>query len=395
MNVLHINTKDNGGAANACMRLHKGLLKNAISSKALVLMQNNANSIEESYPIYTSKQKALLKGAQNKVFGNREYKIRRLPKEYEGFTFPHSSHAPELHSLVKWADVINLHWVANFLDYKRFFKKVKKPVVWTLHDMNPFSGGYHYIEKFPIDSYRRFIKKNEATKINATSRANLTIVCPSKWLLKESQESKVFNRFEHLNIPYGLNTNVFKPINKQFAREVFSLPADKKVLLFIAGSAVNKRKGYDYLLKALDKLDKQKHILAVVGNKSESLNTHDNVITFGKINDERLMAMAYSAADLFIIPSIEDNLPNTVMESICCGTPVVGFKIGGIPDMIKEGENGLLCEEISSDALAESIQSAMKMEFDKNWIRDDALLRFDESVQAKRYTELYKKLLGL
>ena len=395
MNILLVNTIDSGGAAKACIRLHKGLLKAGISSKILFLKQSDSE-IEASYKLYGDRKMfSQLKDAQHKLYGSRNHKVKKLPKSGGLFTFPHSSHRLSQHPLIKWADVVNLHWVSQLINYSTFFKKVKKPVVWTLHDMNAFSGGYHFKTGFPVDAYRQLIKANLNAKKTALKQVEkLQVVTPSEWLGKVSQNSEVFKGFPHAVIPNGIDTSIFRPYDKSFARNVFGLPTDKKVILFVAHATSDKRKGIAYLQKAFEQHLPDNVALAVLGGKTQDLNLSNQIYKLGKIHDERLMALAYSAADLFVIPSLEDNLPNTVVESICCGTPAVGFEIGGVPDMVKNELNGFLVKEINAEALARNILKALDFPFDKKTIREDAVNRFDDALQAKNYTALFQQLIA-
>ena len=182
--------------------------------------------------------------------------------------------------------------------------------------------------------------------------------------------------------------------DKVYSREVFNIPKNKKVILFVSESINNSRKGFVLLEKAFEKLSSDKILLCAIGNSNNNSNNSENVVKLGPIYDERLMALAYSAADLFVIPSLMDNLPNTVLESIMCGTPVVGFEVGGIPDMIENGVNGYLADEISSDSLYTAIMKFFEFPdlFDREKIRDKAREKYDLNIQAKSYNELFNKI---
>jgi glycosyltransferase involved in cell wall biosynthesis len=263
-----------------------------------------------------------------------------------------------------------LHWVGGFIDYTSFFKKCSKPVVWTLHDMNPFMGLKHYRDRFNgIDHegnpIQRSISKSEEKIRNKTIKIKqkalqsfdkLTVVTPSKWLAEEAKNSILFkDRPVHV-IPNGIDSNVFKPRDKNFARDLFDIPTDKKVLLFVSDVITVHRKGFIFLKKALEQIEDDNLILLTLGRLNTTINTKANIVNLGHISNDAMLSLVYSLSDAFIIPSLEDNLPNTVLESLLCGTPVIGFPIGGIPDMIMHGENGLLCDEISVHALRKEIQ---------------------------------------
>lgn len=423
MKVLIVNTFDYGGAATACKRLHRGLLAEGINSK--VLLKNKINNWPESYcfePVESSP------GLNKRL----TRKVRRLSQEFkltkpsqisspekdflnnrenglEMFSFPGSHLDITQSPLYKEADVINLHWVANFLDLGSFFKKNTKPVVWTLHDMNPFSGGEHYEEKYlhlnefgePLErEYTKieleFIKSNLEFKKSIFSKTpNLQIVSPSKWLMKEALSSQVFGEFDVKHIPNGLDSEVFKPLDKAYSKEILNIPQGKKVILFVADFLSNQRKGFEYLKKAFEKLDRHGIVLCAVGKK-DLKNSSENIIELGSIKDERLMSAAYSAADVFVIPSIMDNLPNTVLESLMSGTPVIGFPIGGIPDMVENGKNGLLTSNISVDSLRISMEKILNtgVSLKRDEIRSQAVEKYHYKMQAKEYSKLYKEILS-
>jgi glycosyltransferase involved in cell wall biosynthesis len=412
--VLIINAYDIGGAANACLRLHLGLLNSNIQSKLLV------KNKYKNYPaVYKFQQysrgsfilKTLKKNKRfRKIFKNKkEAFIENRDPKLEMFSFPYSKFDITTSKLYKDADIINLHWIAGFIDYKSFFKKNTKPVVWTLHDMNPFTGGEHYSEKFlGIDNSGNPIKRkiteqeieiiDRNLKIKEESLScvnNLTVVAPSKWLQEEAKKSQVFkDKNVHL-IPYGLDENIYKPKNKLESRKTLNLPDNKIIVLFVAHSLDNSRKGFAYLKSALESLNTSNVLLCSVGANSVEFNGSIETIHLGQINDEELMSKVYSAADVFVIPSLMDNLPNTVLESLMCGTPVIGFPVGGIPDMIDHGINGLLTKEISVASLQETLHYFIEnnKKFDGNSIRMNALMKYNLDRQAKEYISLFKTLI--
>ncbi len=399
MRILHVSTLDWGGAANAAIRLHKGLLKQGVDSRFLSLRKNDP-AIPQSYAYYEStfSSPLLRKGMD---YAERTYnrlnslKVRNRPEHFEVFTLTNQFSNILRNPHYQQADIVNLHWVGRFMDYPGFFRRNTKPVVWTLHDMEPFNGGNHYEVEFPFEGYRDLIAKQEEMKIKALRGQNLTIVGPSRWLMQRSKESEVFGSFPHMNIPYGMDTSVFTMMNRQEAKKAWGIPLDKPAFLFVAEVITNRRKGFHLLKEALTQLSDLNVAICAVGKADESLKSIPNFFHLGVIKDERKMALAYAAADAFVIPSVEDNLPNTVLESICTGTPVIGFHIGGVPDMVRHGENGVLCEEVSATALAEGIRHFLGQRhlFDPHAISLEAHRRYDESVQASRYVDLYERLL--
>lgn len=394
MKILHINTLSNGGAAIASIRLHKALLNQSINSNFLTLqklsftLKNSHSHINNSYKRYIV---LFLFKLHRKIINNFNY---LLNLQTGIFWSPKTYFRIHKNQLILQTDIIHLHWITFFLDYPTFFKNNKKPIIWTLHDMQPFTGGYSYKTDFPFRFYAKKLENYKNIKKNTLLNQDIHIVALCKRRLELSKNSEIFNRFPHYLIPNGINTRVFKPYNKLKIRELFKLPIEKKVILFVANQINQKIKGYSFLKEALLKLNKEKLVLLTVGNSANFVSTIPYIRSLGEIEDESKLAQVYSAADLFVIPSIEDNLPNTVIESISCGTPVVGFDIGGIPDMIVDGKNGFLVESIDATLLANKIEAALLKEWDKEWIRADAVKRFDEKVQATRYIELYNKILS-
>lgn len=405
MNLLIVNTSDVGGAANACFRLHNGLLNENINSK--VLISKKIKDYKHTF-VYKSNFFSFF---ILKIISYLKYKIRlrNRPEELELFSFPTSIFDISKTDLYKEASIVNLHWVARFVDYK-FFKKNKKPIVWTLHDMNAFTGGEHYDEEylgidekgFPIRRELSISEKKTFAKIIAYKRKyisqidNLTIVAPSQWLANEARKCTIFQGRDVYCIPNGLNSEIFSPKDKDYSRTLLNIPRDKKVLLFVADSIANSRKGFIFLKKALEKIEDPNLILCAIGKTESTVSSINNIIELGSINDEVLLSYVYSAADVFIIPSLMDNLPNTVLESLFCGTPVIGFPIGGIPDMIQDGTNGYLTENISVQSLIKTIQKFLENPhvFNRKEIREDAVKKYDQSIQAKKYLELFENILN-
>ncbi|MCH2023536.1 MAG: glycosyltransferase [Saprospiraceae bacterium] len=400
MNILILSTTNSGGAANACIRLHQGLLSIGVNSKVLVLQKNNTK-IPEIYPfleVYEPRTlfKRLKKAPRVLLFNKKRKKnLEKRPSD-ELFSFCETLHDIKDHHLYNWADIINIHWVANFLDYPSFFTSNTKPIVWTLHDMLLFTGGYHYLKGFPLNSFKDLILQQYTLKKSLFENQHFTIVSPSIWLKNCAENAQeLYPNATHKLIPYGIQTHIFKPYTKDFARDQLNIPKDKKIILFVAASVDGKRKGINYLLDALEKIKDKNVELAIIGKNINKLNldpqkSHE----LGYLSDENLIAMAYAAADVFVIPSIEDNLPNTVIESLCCGTPVIGFDIGGIPDMIIPGKNGEICSTIDSNCLADLIITSLKTKYDRAWIRQNAVEKYDLKIQAESYLSLFKFILS-
>jgi len=418
MRILHINSYDFGGAANAALRLHKGLLDLEVDSTFMTTKKsrydipshcipNGEAYINESFCYPTIKN--IVKG--NYQIGNRNIiqavKLRKEVKKIalltnkEMASYYRTNYRLQLTKEVQIADIIHLHWVADFIDYPSFFKAVKKPIVWTLHDENPFRGLFHYKndESTNLDPRLIYLDKKDSYPQKAAALGdveNLTLVTPSEWLKQVAKQSSFFGDRPVHKIYYGLNTTVYQPYERHLARKVFNLSSEKKIVLFVSDYLFNYRKGFDLLLDAVNMGYNWEVELCAVGKYStESLPAQ--VKYLGNINDERLMALAYSAADVFVLPSREDNLPNTMIESLCCGTPVIAFPIGGIVETINNRVNGILANDVSANGLAKALNLFFdkKIPFNRDEIRKAAIEKFTMKMQAENYLELYQKVLSL
>lgn len=387
MKVTHINTQDYGGAAKACIRINSVINSKGILSKVLVLHKTNNN---DDVIEYIPKTHEYLLNIIPKVLNKITSIISK--KTSTSFSLPFTGFKLKNNKDYIDSDIINLHWVSFFIDYKKFFKNNKKIIVWTLHDMNPFTGGNHYSFNNKILSLISNIILIYKIHIFSKNKLNLTIVSPSKWLLEKSKNSPTFKKFMHFHIPNPINTNIFRNYEKNQSRKDLGIEINKKVILFVSDSLKDKRKGFRYLIESLDKISDEKIQVITIGSNFDQTIKGLDIKNFGHIKDENLMAKIYSSSDLFVIPSLEDNLPNTILESISCGTPVVGFKVGGIPEIIENESIGLLCEKIDSLSLSQTIKKALNTKFDPEKIRSYTVERFGEDVIAKKYIELYENL---
>jgi glycosyltransferase involved in cell wall biosynthesis len=226
------------------------------------------------------------------------------------------------------------------------------------------------------------------------------LVSPSKWLAEEVSRSTLMKRFTVTVIPNGLDTDLFAPRSTKELKETFGISEDNKIVLFIADSIENRRKGLQFLLEALSSINNPSKVtLLSVGGGNTNILTSFKHIQIGSVQDERLLSMIYSLADVFVIPSVQDNLPNTVIESISCGTPVVGFNVGGIPDMVKDGETGLLAKlgDVAGlkAGIEEIITNTILREAMSENCRKLAVTEYSQLVQAKRYISLYESLIEI
>ncbi len=434
MKVLLFNTNNSaGGASKACYRYHTALQEYGISSRLLINeppphVLKNAAYFYEGYKNVVQ-QRSFLKKLKDKILSFRKgYSyadyisdlsfqkriLRQRNNSLEVFTFHNSFFDITLHPWYQDADIIHLHFVANhFFDFS-MFKKIDKPIVWTLHDMNPFTGGCHYSEgcnRFkdnctPCPQLQNTEDENYAGKMlarhihymNRVPEQQFFVVSPSHWLCQLSSSSTLFKRFKHFRVPYGVDNKTFHYQRQDVLRKKYDILTKKKVFLFVAYRVSNKRKGFDLLINALNKLENTEDILLLtVGKDTGSEYAGINTIPMGMITSEQKMSELYSLADVFIIPSLEDNLPNTVIESLMCGTPVIGFPTGGIVDMVQSGKNGFLSKEITAESLSATMQQFLKdphLLHNRQQIAEAAALLYSEKKQVETYLEIYREALS-
>ncbi len=396
MKIVHVSSSDSGGAGIAALRLNRALNGIGVDSKLLCVHKFSGDSNVVKYDIpFIDKvlQHSHIPFKQNRYLNDAEsYK-----NEYETVSFPNAIYDISKSPIIQEADIINLHWVGNILNYKKFFKNVKKPIVWTLHDMNPFLGLAHYMGDYKrVVSTRELEHNLQNVKRNAISiHGNIHIVNLCDWMKGYSQASEIFKNCDHSVIANSVNTDVFTLRDKHVCREALGLPKKEKIILFCCQDLSNNRKGFDLLLNAIPNIG-QDCMFAIIG-KSDKVKFPDGIRykAFGTLKDELLMSMIYSAADGFVLSSREDNLPNTMLESLCCGTPVISFSNGGMRDIIVDGTSGILVETQSSEALAEGIIRFLHImdTFNRKSISMTARNKFAPDMQAGQYLELYKRIL--
>jgi len=436
LNILHLNTYDiSGGAARAVNRLHRGLLCLGFDSSMFVARKDTDDPTIKVFkppdPIpmdfpgrlrrYLDRHLSLfrrclgLKPAPISPLDFEYYQTSR-PSGYELFSDGRSQFKNTLLSQLPHCDMINLHWIANFIDYQTFFPYLtqKCSIVWTLHDMNAFTGGCHYdhgcgkynsgcgacpqlgsLNEKDLSNWIWQRKREIFWKIEPKQ---MHIVAPSRWLGRECKRSPLLGRFPVTVIPNGLDINDFSPRDRCFARDVLGIPQGSKTLLFAADSVNNRRKGFAFLAQALSGLaDLANLFLITIGSGKPVLDTQIPQMNLGQIHNDRLLSLIYSAADIYVIPSVQDNLPNTVMESMACGTPVIGFDIGGIPDMVQPGVTGLLIPPKDVPSMSDAIRRLLMDEDSRFKISDNCrritLKEYDLNIQAKRYIALYQNVL--
>ncbi|MFD2569945.1 glycosyltransferase family 4 protein [Spirosoma soli] len=423
MRVTHLSTYHLfGGAAVAATRLHQALQKHGQVESTMLVGTSNRQEKHRPAPNVQYLASNLL--SEQLAFGRFvAERLYFLPYERDRsvrFQFSPAVFGAGLtfHDAIMQADILHLHWI-NFgflsIDGLRSLVDLGKPIVWTLHDQWAFTGGCHYSRgcdhflthcrscpylKKPGErdlSYRVFEQK---TKLFDKPAIHFTP--PSHWLANEGLRSTLLRNFPFQVIPYAIDQDAFRPIERTAANDHFELPKDNRPrLLFGSANVTDSRKGFRYFAEALTLLHQQQPDLQpeiLVFGKGRSYLFDElpyPVRHLGILTTEEEVVAAYNAADVMVVPSLEDNLPNTVIESLACGTPVVGFRTGGIPEMIDHRQNGYLAKVGSAQELADGLAFILmhtQPDALRQNARQSAEARFSEDVVAGQYVELYTKL---
>ncbi len=413
MKILLLNTYDiSGGAAIAAYRLLKGLQQNGVLAQMLVQSKKS-----DDYSIIGPQTK------WQKAFSRIKPTVDSIPvkfyKQRKKIIFSPAIIPDNISKKIKNInpDIVHLHWIAGGFVKIESLAKINKPIIWTLLDMWAFTGGCHYDED--CGKYNEYCahcpilganKKNDLSskiwrrKEKSWKNLNLTLVTPSSWLGECAKKSSLFYKTRVEIIPIGIDLNRFKPIDKKIARDILCLPKDKKLILFGALSALSdKRKGFSLLKEALKKYSfkENKNIELVIFGSSrprdeEKLGFKTHYL--GHLNDEISLALVYSAADVMIVPSIQEAFGQTASESLACGTPVVAFGNTGLSDIVEHQKNGYLAKYFEIEDLAYGIKWVL--EDNNRWkklsenARTKVVNEFDIVKVAKKYEDLYKNVIG-
>ena len=420
LRILHASTKDiSGGAARSAYRLHKALLDLGHDSSMLVAQRQSSDPSVKAFNPSRDPSKRLVRFLRRGMAAlrSRHFKNPKLPI-YELFSDDRSQYGAEVLEQMGTYELINLHWIAGFIDYKSFFTKITKKsrIVWRLSDLNAFTGGCHYDNGCgryktgcgacpQLNSQKRRdlsyqIWQRKKALFSLLNSRQLHIVAQSYWMAKEVNSSPLLHDFPVTVIANGCDTSIFSPRDPSEARAAFEIPQDALVVLFVADSIVSsRRKGFELMSKVLSGMHGMANLYFVsLGKIVPSLHLDFPHLHLGHISNDRLLSLVYSAADVYVIPSIQDNFPNTVLESLSCGTPVVGFEVGGIPEMVRPGITGLLAKSGDVDSLRYEIvnllqDSAKRAEISTN-CRIIAEKEYAIETQTKRYVALYREILA-
>jgi glycosyltransferase involved in cell wall biosynthesis len=409
MKILHVNKSIRGGAGIASYRLHEGLIAQGMDSKMMIgsLTAEDSKAYSDSIikvpPPSKLEQKILLRIST--FSGLNDLCL------FNSFQIPNNS-------FFQTADIINFHNLQdsyfNYLSIPILTKK--KPTIFTLHDMWSFTGhcSYSYdcdrwqigCGKCPhLDVYPAINRDNTRIEWNLKKwiykHSNLTVVTPSQWLTKKARES-LLSHLPIYHIPNGIDTKVYQPIDSECCRSILGISSEKQVLMFGAHDLKDVRKGSDLMLKALKSLPeklKSNCLLLTFGIGGENLSEIVGItnLNLGYLTSDRLKAIAFSAADIFLFPTRADNLPVVLQESMACGTPMISFKVGGVPDLVRPGVTGYLANSENIDDFRNGIIELLENQCLRNQLAENcrrvAVSEYSLELQVKRYMQLYDQVL--
>jgi len=311
------------------------------------------------------------------------------------------------------SDILHLHFINSEMLSIKDIAKIKKPVVWTFHDSWAFCGAEHYQNGMDDEAYIKDYMPHPYKGFNINrwmlqrkkrywKNSRFYIVAPSQWETACAQKSNLFCNNNFSTVPNCLDTNTFKPIDKQIAREILNLEKDKTYILFGAfGGISNTIKGGNLLIEALkifsERYDKTDVELLVFGASRQpdfpALNMPVHFL--GKISDETTMSLIYNSANVMLVPSKMDNLPQTATESVSCGIPIVCFNVGGLTDIVEHKKTGYIANRFDTAEFAEGINWILNetdCELLSKRAREKALIDYDEIKCVKSYSKIYENI---
>jgi glycosyltransferase involved in cell wall biosynthesis len=411
MKILIVNTSDiNGGAARAAYRLHSALLDNDIDSQMLV----QAKSSDDFTVILASDskiQKGLAKLRPTLDALPVKYYKNRTKTLFSSAYLPSLGLAEKVNALNP--DVVHLHWINGGMIRIEELTKIKAPIVWSLHDMWAFTGGCHYDENcqgyknycgnckvLASDNDKDLSRRIHNRKAKVFDRLeNLTIIGLSQWLADCAKSSQLLKGKRIVCLPNPIDTEVFCPFDKLHARKLLNLSIDKKLILFGAlGATSDPRKGFSELSQALAVLKHNDVELVVFGSSKPQMSQDFTYKThyLGRLYDDVTLKVLYSAADVMVVPSLQEAFGQTASEAMACGTPVVAFATTGLLDIVDHQMNGYLAKPFDTNDLANGIDWVLDA---KNYeqlcenAREKVMNTFDSRLVAKQYIDLYQNII--
>lgn len=410
MRVLIVNTSERtGGAAVAAHRLMDALNNNGVKTKMLVRDKETDQLTVSALPQSWRQQWNFL-WERFVVWTRLHFKREHL------FEIDIANCGTDITKLPEFqeADIIHLHWINQGMLSLNNIRKILesgKPVVWTMHDIWPATAICHYCRgceqyqvectKCPLLPGGSMAKRVWRQKERMLQGQCITFVCCSEWLAVEAKKSALLAGQRIVSIPNAIDSRVFCPQNKQQARQTLGLPVDSRIILFVSQRVTDPRKGMNYFVEAIQTLVQQHPEMrenagvAILGGHAEEVASQLALPSYplGYVSDPQRIVSVYNAADVFVLPSLEDNLPNTLMEAMACGVPCVSFRIGGIPEMIDHQSNGYVAQPCDANDLAQGIHYVLA-EADYDGLCHECVKKvarcYSQQSVANRYIEEYQ-----
>lgn len=410
LNILHISTADNtGGSARSAYRIHRGLREQGHRSRMLV--RTRVTNDPDVAPVHGGRP--MIRGLD--LFGR--YVVDRLDLQY--WWYP-SSFLLTRHPWFRDADIIQLYNTHGGYFSHLALPRISRhrPMVWRLSDMWPLTGHCAYshdCERWqigcgscPILGEYPALKRDTTAllwkmKKRIYDRSQLVVVVTNSWMAGLVKDSPLLGRFPVRMIPNGVDTEVFRPIPKTAARETLGVPPQAKVVLFNAHVATTKtRKGGEFVRPALERVAAsgiRDLLLVVLGERAEAWEESPSYRTLrlGFTQSDHLLASVYSAADVLLHPAVVENLAGGIIESMACGTPVIAFRVGGIPDVVRDGETGYLAglrdiEDLSGGLRKVLLAQKMQLEM-ADQCRRTIEAGYTRELELQRFASLYGDIL--
>ena len=400
--ILHINYSDHaGGASRVAYRIYESLKKDYSNSYMLVVDK----ATKDKNVIYQDRLLNKIRIRLRNIFSSRFSNIIGNKNNYKSISLLPSN----INNYIKEKkiDVVHLHWVCNEMVSIEDLGKISVPIVWTIHDMWPFCGIDHYtnFDEYKFNNFFNgsFIYKilNSWTlkrKIRSWSKP-MHIVGPSNWITSCAKESYLMKSWDVTRIAYPINHHYWYPENQDDSKKYFDLKTNDKVILFGAAGGINDpRKGFDLLLQSLDRLKIDNIKILIFGNARLNIQNKDyKLINIGEIKNDTILRKAYSACDIFALPSKQDNLPLTGMEAMSCGLPIIGFNSCGISDLIDHKETGWLAPAFDINNFKIGLEWLLGSECDLKILSNNSIQKskreFNLEIISKQYSNIYRRLI--
>jgi glycosyltransferase involved in cell wall biosynthesis len=408
MKVVHLAYADGGGGAfKAAYRIHRGLVGQGLDSTMLVSRRSSSDLTVKDAATPAGR----LWGQLATHLDAAPWRVLRMPRgECSSLAWVGTGAARRAEAMAP--DVVQLHWVGAGLLRLGSLATINRPLVWRLADMWPLAGAEHYLgeDSRYRDGYRadnrppgergpdlnRWVWQRKR-RVYARL-GDLTVVTPSRWLARCARESVLLRERRIEVIPTGQDLGTYRPIPRSQARSILGLPPQAKLVMAGSMGLADQRKGVRLLLEAMEALRERGYRLLLLGDPPPAaprlpVEAH----WLGRLNDDVSLALAYSSADVFVAPSTEENLANTVIEAMACGVPCVAFDIGGMPDIVHPGRNGYLATPFATDDLARGIVSLLEAGAEYPRLSAEARStverEFSAGLQARRYAALYEDVV--